>query len=120
MTLKQPSPADFEPAELAGYGVSVLFKPTQARYMFTPGTATNPGQRFQPARPVVQGKSPQQMDGPTRNDGFAEDIDPTLNQAKLVKYQRKLARPDAGGNKLLEPGEGASPGKGDIGYSGVD
>jgi hypothetical protein len=34
MTLKQPSPADFEPAELAGYGVSVLFKPTQARYMF--------------------------------------------------------------------------------------
>jgi hypothetical protein len=30
----QRSPADFEPAELVGYGVSVLFKPTQARYVF--------------------------------------------------------------------------------------
>ena len=34
MTLRQPLPADFEPAIKPGLGVSVLFKPTQARYVF--------------------------------------------------------------------------------------
>jgi hypothetical protein len=34
MTLQQPSEKDFEPAYYHGYGVSVLFKPTQARYMY--------------------------------------------------------------------------------------
>ena len=34
MTLKQPSPDDFDAAESPGYGVSVLFEPTQRRYLF--------------------------------------------------------------------------------------
>jgi hypothetical protein len=35
MTLKQsPLQNDFEPPEVRGHGVSVLFKPTQARYVF--------------------------------------------------------------------------------------
>jgi len=34
MTLKQPSPNDFDAAEALGQGVSVLFEPTQRRYLF--------------------------------------------------------------------------------------
>jgi hypothetical protein len=34
MTLKQPSPSDFDAAEALGHGVSVLFEPTQRRYLF--------------------------------------------------------------------------------------
>jgi len=33
MALKQPSPGDFEAAKYGG-DISVLFKPTQARYLF--------------------------------------------------------------------------------------
>lgn len=32
--LREPSEKDFEPAVMPSYGVSVLFKPTQARYLY--------------------------------------------------------------------------------------